>query len=121
MSGSGRPGPQGWGPGAGRLLMSAIPGACVFFLDIVTQSFCDLPVGIRGSRMVEFSIQSQHPAIFPAIVAPPDIFLKINIHLAPAVTAKRTVHINTVRLLAPNAQIQQIDNFHDAKRKFIRV
>ena len=70
---------------------------------IVTQSFCNLPVGIGCSRMVKFSIQRQHSAMCIAVVAPPDILDEIDIHPSPAVTAERAVHIDAVRLLTPDA------------------
>ena len=77
----------------------------MFLLDIVTQSFCNLPVGIGCSRMVKFSIQRQHSAMCIAVVAPPDILDEIDIHPSPALTAERAVHIDAVRLLTPDAQV----------------
>lgn len=40
MTCSGRPGPQRWGPGAGRLLWGFIPGACVFLMGNLRHTFC---------------------------------------------------------------------------------
>ena len=121
MTCSGRPGPRRWGPGADRLLWGFIPGACVFLMGIVTQSFCNLPISVRGRRVIEFCVQRQHSAMFVAVIAPPDIFDEIDIHPPAAVAAERAVHIDAVCLLAPDPQVQQFHNFHDTEGKFIRV
>ena len=71
--------------------------------------------------MIEFCVQRQHSAMFVAVIAPPDIFDEIDIHPSAAVTAERAVHIDAVRLLAPDPQVQQFHDLHDAEGKFIRV
>ena len=105
MTCSGRPGPRRWGPGADRLLLGFIPGACVFLMGVLTQSFCNLPISVRGRRVIEFCVQRQHSAMFIAVIAPPDILDEIDIHPSPALTAERAVHIDAVRLLTPDAQV----------------
>lgn len=77
-------------------LRSFIPGAYMFFMAVVAQSFCYFPISVRGRRIVEPCIQPKHSAMLAAVIAAPHIFDEIDIHFSPAITAERAIHIDTI-------------------------
>ena len=90
------PGPRKRGPGADRQLRSFIPGAYMFFMAVVAQSFCYFPISVRGRRIVEPCIQPKHSAMLAAVIAAPHIFDEIDIHLTPTVATEPAIHIDTI-------------------------
>ena len=59
-------------------------------------------IGYDYDKAVE-RCKKKHTAMLITIIAPPDIFDEIHIHLAAAVTTKRAIHIYTVCLSASDS------------------
>ena len=83
------------------------------------ESVTDFPVGFGIGGIVDPGIQVQHPPMFAAVVAPPHVLDKVDIHLSPPVAAERAVRIGTVRLSAPDMQMQQFHHVENAKREIL--
>ena len=80
--------------------------------------FCPA-IGFGIADPVYLSVERQHTAAFVAVVAAPEVFSKVDIHLPPLITADRAVGIYAVRLSAPDVQMQQLSHIHDIERELL--
>ena len=85
----------------------------------VLQRVADFTVGFGIADPVYLSVERQHPAAFVAVVAAPEVFSKVDVHLPPLITADRAVGIYAVRLPAPDMQMQQLSHIHDIERELL--
>ena len=84
------------------------------------QGVAYLLIGIRIADPVDLCVQSQHPAALTAVVAAPDIFRQIKVHLPAAVTADGAVHIDMAGPSPPDIQTEKGSNVHNGKGKICR-
>ncbi len=85
------------------------------------QSLADLLIGRLVADSIDLCVQGQHSAALAAVVAAPDIFAQIEIHLSAAVATDRAVHIDIARPPPPDIQAEKGGHVHNRKGEIHRT
>ena len=85
------------------------------------QRLTDFPIRLGGADMIDLRVERQHSAAVLAVVTVPYVLFEIQIHLAPSISADRTIHIDEARPSPPDVQAEKGGYVHDVKGKVPRV